>query len=60
MNGNTQIIAANINSLYFKEEITDIGKHSAAVNISAIAKSYIPKHFQAYPKNKTFTCMDYR
>ena len=41
-NGNTQIISTNIDSLYFKEEITDIGKSTAAVNISATAKSDMP------------------
>jgi hypothetical protein len=41
-NSNTQIISTNIDSLYFKEEITDIEKSTVAVNISATAKSDMP------------------
>lgn len=38
-NGDTQIISTNIDSLYFKEEVTDIGKNSATVNVIATAKA---------------------
>lgn len=38
-NSNTQIISTNIDSLFFREEITDIGKNTAAVNITATAKA---------------------
>src|SRR6185437_7068198 len=41
-NSNTQIISTHIDSLYFKEEITDIGKQTARVNITAIAKAGMP------------------